>query len=114
MCNECVQSERANNKTHIHNLQMSTLGDVQKHYVNQYRPLWQLITSRYLSVICRKTGAHRCSSGGQNSVLSTLVSVTILNTFLISTNSSKQRLSELLCIASTCTILDHHGRPLTN
>ena len=36
-----------------------------------YRPLRQLITSCYLSVICRKTGARR---GGQDSVLSTFAS----------------------------------------
>ena len=39
-----------------------------------YRPLRQLITSCYLSVICRKTGARRRCSGGQDSVLSTFAS----------------------------------------
>ena len=39
-----------------------------------YRPLRQLITSCYLSVICRKTGARRHCSGGQDSVLSTFAS----------------------------------------
>ena len=38
------------------------------------RPLRQLITSCYLSVICRKTGARRHCSGGQDSVLSTFAS----------------------------------------
>ena len=53
----------------------------------RYRPLRQLITSCYLSVICRKTGARRHCSGGQVDVYS----ATILN---------KQHLSMLLCIAS--------------
>ena len=47
---------------------------IVKNMEERYRPLRQLITSCYLSVICRKTGARRRCSGGQDGVLSTFAS----------------------------------------
>ena len=63
---------RVTHHTHALFLNLDSLLHHRQDHV--YRPLRQLITSCYLSVICRKTGARRRCSGGQDSVLSTFAS----------------------------------------